>query len=118
MHEMNAEMKACIEECLRCQTTCLGMAMNHCLAVGGAHVEKEHFTTMLACAEICGTAARFMMMGSRHHPHLCRECAEICRECARSCEQVGDMQACVDACNRCAQSCESMSGGGGEHRHG
>ena len=34
------------------------------------------------------TAANFMLMGTVHHMHTCRECAEICEECARSCESV------------------------------
>lgn len=115
MHHLDPAMKACIDACLACQTTCLDMAMNHCLNVGGPHVEQEHFRTMIACADICATSARFMMMGSKHHPHVCRECAEICRECAASCARLDGMQACVDACKACAESCEAMAAGA--HRH-
>ncbi|NOG73571.1 MULTISPECIES: four-helix bundle copper-binding protein [Roseicella] len=109
MHHMTAEMQACIDECLRCHSTCLGMAMNHCLEAGGKHVEPEHFRLMLACAEMCQTSANFMLIGTRHHKHTCRECAEICEECARSCEQVGGMDDCVQACRRCAESCRKMA---------
>jgi hypothetical protein len=109
MEHIPAEMRACIEECLRCHSTCLGMAMSHCLEAGGKHVAPEHFKLMMACAEICQTAANFMLIGTRHHAHVCRECAEICEECATSCEQVGDMQVCVDACRRCAESCRKMA---------
>ena len=56
-----------------------------------------------------GVPLHFMLIGTSHHKHLCRECAEICEECARSCEQVGDMQECVDACRRCAESCRKMA---------
>ncbi|SCZ08544.1 four-helix bundle copper-binding protein [Microvirga guangxiensis] len=109
MHQMSKEMQACIDECLRCYRTCLGMAMTHCLEQGGKHVEPGHFRLMMACAEICRTSAHFMLIGTPHHKHTCRECAEICEECARSCEQVGDMQECVDQCRRCAESCRRMA---------
>lgn len=32
------EMRACIDECLRCYQTCLGTAMTQCLEAGGEHV--------------------------------------------------------------------------------
>ena len=109
MHQLSQEMRNCIEECLRCYQVCLGTAMTHCLWVGGKHTEKQHFSLMMACAEICRTTAHFMLLNSPHHKHLCRECAEICRECARDCERVGDMQECVEACKRCAESCSRMA---------
>ena len=110
MHKMSPDMQACIEECLRCYSMCLSTAMNHCLEMGGKHTEKPHFTLMMACAEMCRTAAHFMLIGSRHHKHTCGECAEICAECADDCERIGDMQECVDACRRCAESCRRMAG--------
>jgi len=85
------------------------MAMGHCLEQGGAHTEKKHFTLMMACAEICRTAAHFMLIGSAHHPHVCRECAEICEECARDCERIGDMEECVRMCRQCAEECSRMA---------
>jgi hypothetical protein len=109
MHHTDAEMKACIDECLACYATCLSMATGHCLELGGKHTEKKHFTLMLACAEICRTSAHFMLIGSPHHKHTCRECAEICTECADDCERIGDMQDCVAACRRCAESCNKMA---------
>ena len=109
MHHISQDMQSCIDECLRCHSTCLGTAMNHCLEQGGRHVEPAHFRLMMACAEICQTSANFMLIGTDHHKHVCRECAEICEECARSCEQIGDMQECVDACRRCAESCRNMA---------
>jgi len=48
MESLSAEMRACIEECLRCHTTCLSMAMNHCLTVGGKHAEPGHFKLVMA----------------------------------------------------------------------
>ena len=109
MHHQSADMQACIEACLDCHKTCLGMAMNHCLEAGGKHLEPEHFRLMIACAEICQAAANVMLTGSDIHKRLCAVCAEVCEQCAASCEQVGDMQECVDACRRCAESCRKMA---------
>lgn len=109
MHQMSPEMQACIDECLRCHSACLSMAMNHCLEVGGKHVEPQHFKLMMACAEICRTSASFMLIGSEHHKRTCAVCAEVCEACAKSCEEIGDMQECVDACRRCAESCRKMA---------
>ncbi len=83
--------------------------MTHCLEAGGKHVEPEHFRLMLACAEMCRNSANMMLIGTRHHMHTCRECAEICEECANSCERVGDMEACVAQCRRCAARCREMA---------
>ena len=100
----------CIEDCLRCYRTCLEMAMTHCLEHGGSHVEPRHVRIMMACAEICRTAAHFMLMRSEHERHLCRECAEICEQCAADCERLGGMDPCVQHCRRCAASCTEMAG--------
>ncbi len=110
MRHLSSEMQSCVEECLRCYAICLSAAMNHCLEMGGAHVEKKHFTLMMACAEICRTSAHFMLIGTPRHRHTCAECAEVCSECADDCERIGDMQDCVDACRRCAASCRQMAG--------
>jgi hypothetical protein len=110
MHQLSQQMRSCIDECLRCYQVCLGTAMTHCLETGGKHTEPKHFRLMMACAEICRTAAHFMLLSSPHHKHVCGECAEICQECARDCERVGDMDECVEACRRCAESCRKMAG--------
>lgn len=103
------QMQKCIDDCLACYQTCLSMAMGHCLEVGGEHVEKQHFTLMLACSEMCRTAAHFMLIGSEQHAFICAECAEICDQCAKDCRRIGDMEACVVACERCADSCRQMA---------
>lgn len=108
-HKLSSDMQACIDECLRCHSVCLGMAMHHCLEAGGKHVEPMHFRLMLTCAEACQAAANFMLIGTVHHKHMCAECADVCEDCAKSCEQVGDMQECVDACRACAESCRRMA---------
>jgi hypothetical protein len=83
--------------------------MGHCLEAGGEHTAPQHFRLMMACAEICRTSAHFMLIGSPHHKHTCRECAEICRECAKDCARLDGMDECVEACEACAKSCEKMA---------
>ena len=109
MHQLSQEMRSCVETCLKCYAVCLGSAMHHCLETGGQHVEPKHFRLMMACAEICRTSAHFMLIGSEHHKHTCRECAEICQECAEDCERLGDMDECAQECRRCAESCGQMA---------
>ena len=109
MNHQSPDMQACIDACLKCYSVCLGTAMNHCLKVGGKHLEPGHFRLMMACAEICRTSAHFMLIGTAHHRHTCRECAEICQECAEDCARLGDMEKCVKACRACAESCRKMA---------
>jgi len=70
-------------------------AMNHCLEVGGKHLEPTHFRLMINCAEICQTSANFMLSGSPYHKLTCGICAQVCEACAQSCEQIGNMDECV-----------------------
>ncbi len=109
MKHLSAEMKKCIENCQNCHAICLGMAASHCLEMGGAHVEPNHFRLMMDCAQICATCADFMLRGSKHHPHVCGECADICRDCAQSCADLDGMEECVAACNACVESCGAMA---------
>lgn len=105
----SAEMKSCIEACLACYKTCTSIAMNHCLEMGGEHTKPDHFKLMMACAEMCRTSAHFMLIGTPHHVHTCRACAEICAQCAADCERIGDMDECVAACRACEESCRKMA---------
>ena len=109
MHRIDEDMQECIDSCLDCYAVCLSTAMGHCLETGGKHVAPDHFRLMMACTEICRTAAHFMLIGTPHHKHTCRECAEICRECARDCATLDGMEECVEACEECAESCEKMA---------
>jgi hypothetical protein len=106
---LSAEMTRCVDTCLKCYSTCLSTAMNHCLEAGGKHTEPQHFRLMIACAEICRTAAHCMLVNTPHHKHTCRACAEICSECADDCERIGGMDDCVARCRECAKSCRAMA---------
>ena len=110
MLNLSATLEACIEECLRCQSVCLAMATQHCLVVGGRHLEPDHYRLMLACAEMCRTSAQMMLIGTPYQRHTCRVCASICDECATSCAAIGGMDDCVIACRACAVSCRHVAG--------
>lgn len=108
-HEPSPELQMCIDQCTNCHDICLRDATTHCLEMGGEHVRPEHLKLMFDCADICRTAADFMLRGSPRHAQICGVCAEICEACAEDCERVGDMQECVEACRACAESCRTMA---------
>lgn len=103
-------MDTCIENCLECFKTC-EQTLAECFARGGKHVEQGHITLLHACAEICQTSARFMLMKSNFHTKTCGVCAEVCQECANACDSMEDdfMKKCAEMCRKCAQSCSEMS---------
>lgn len=119
MHNQpSTQMQKCIDDCIRCHQTCLQMAMNHCLELGGKHVEPQHFRSMITCAEMCRTTADFMLSSSPLHAQACALCAQVCEACAQSCEQLGDMDDCVQASRECADSCRQMAGAAAQALHG
>lgn len=104
------DLTACIEVCSECHDICEQMIYQHCLKLGGKHVEPEHLKLMADCAQICQTSADFMLRGSPRHQMTCGICAEICTACADDCERIGEMEECVEVCRRCAESCREMAG--------
>ena len=110
-HQMSDRMQECIDRCRSCQEICLE-SIRHCLELGGPHAAPDHIGMLITCAEICDTSARFMLLGSKHHPSTCDVCAEVCEACATECERFTDdamMQQCADICRRCAESCRQMA---------
>lgn len=115
MHHMkllDENMKNCIEMCNGCHDECETVLFQHCVKMGGKHVEEKHVRLMADCIEICQTAANFMLRGSDLHTSTCETCAEVCEACADSCEEVGgeEMKNCAETCRNCAESCREMSG--------
>jgi hypothetical protein len=110
-HHVDPSMQECIDRCQTCQESCLSTA-TYCLDKGGKHAERGHMSLLSACAEICDTAARFMLLGSEYHDRTCEVCADICDACAEDCESISDddvMTACAEVCRRCAESCRQMA---------
>ena len=110
------QMDECIEACNDCRDECEKMLFQHCLKVGGKHVEQKHIQLMADCVEICQTAANFMLRGSDNATATCGVCAEICDSCADSCEELDGMEDCAKTCRECAETCRSMAGSGGMRR--
>jgi len=109
---MNPSMQECIDTCVNCHRVCLETFTQHCLKMGGAHVEQQHARLMLDCIQICQTCADFMLRGSELHQITCNACAEICQLCAEDCARFeGDeMRRCAETCSHCAQVCHEMAG--------
>jgi hypothetical protein len=88
---------------------------------GGDHARTEHVTLLLDCAEICQTAANFMLRNSELHSRVCALCAEVCDRCAEDCEKLAAdddmMRQCAQACRRCAEACREMAQHSGRPRH-
>lgn len=109
MKPYSFQIEATMRALVHCHQTCLGMAMTHCLEVGGEHARPQHLRLMLDCAAICSTTADFLARKSQFHTQLCAFCAEICETCGADCEKVGDMQPCVDACRNAAGVCREAA---------
>jgi hypothetical protein len=109
MHAFSRTVSECIDACLACHKTCLGMAMTHCLESGGPHLEPPHFRLMIDCAAICATTADFLSHKSQFHRELCGLCAVVCDACAADCEKLDGMEACVQACRTCAAACRTTA---------
>jgi hypothetical protein len=110
-HHTSDRMQECIDRCQSCQESCLE-SVGHCLQLGGEHAAPDHIRLLIACAEICDTSARFMLLGSTHHVRTCEVCADVCDDCAKDCARFTDdemMQRCADVCRRCAESCRQMA---------
>ena len=106
----SSSMQPCIDACSNCHNTCKETMFQHCLEVGGKHVEKAHINLMVDCIEICQIAANLMLRGSGKASDICKICADICDDCANSCEALEDekMESCAEACRDCADLCRNM----------
>ncbi len=58
----------------------------------GDQVDAGHFRLMLNCADICRTAADFLLSKSEFHVRLCAVCADVCEACAESCRAVANYE--------------------------
>jgi hypothetical protein len=102
-----------IQACWACRQECQDMLFNHCLEIGGKHLDPDHVRIMMDCIEMCQTAADAMVRRSPVHAVICTACAEVCDACADSCQKVGGvgMELCADACRECAALCRQMANG-------
>ena len=124
--QLSPELRRCIVDCLGCYSTCLE-TVTYSLEVGGQHVEPVRIRLLLDCADICQTAAAFMLRNSDLHQRVCAVCAEVCEQCAESCAQLGShpqMAAARPLVNRLPRPAGPvlvpclLASGRGEHRPG
>jgi hypothetical protein len=118
MHEIVARLdvqdpvRRCLALCIECHAIC-ERCIPHCLEMGDEHAGREHQTTMRDCAQICGTAADFMIRSSELMHGVCGVCADACDRCAESCGRLasGDpmMEVRAEMCRQCADACREMS---------
>lgn len=104
-HIYSPQLQDTLEKLSACHDTCLSMAINHCLEMGGAHARPQHMRLMLDCVEICGLAHGAILRKSQFHALILSLCADICETCAKACAALGDMEECVAACRACMTAC-------------
>ena len=109
--EPRADLATCADLCQATHRACLE-TMLYCLGRGGAHADADHIRLLADCAQMCQTAADFMLRQSPLHGAVCSVCAEVCDQCAVECDAFEDegLEACARLCRQCAASCESMAG--------
>lgn len=111
-HQINSDLRTCIENCLKCHSICME-TVNHCLQKGEEHANADHIKILLDCAQICQTSADFMLRTSALHPDICAICEEACKRCADNCKKIGNdddlMMRCAEICRKCAESCGQMA---------
>lgn len=100
-----------IQACWECRNECQVVLFNHCLKMGGKHLESDHVKAMTDCIQLCQVAADAMVRQSPSYADICTACARICNTCADSCEVLegAEMRHCADLCRRCADSCLEIS---------
>jgi len=111
-------MRACVERCLACETAGTE-AVGESLRRGGRYAEPSFVNLILACADLCATTGRFMLLRSEFHVLMCEACADVCEACADDCEAWGadgELAGWVEACRRCAEACRELAGRQGARR--
>jgi hypothetical protein len=109
--QLTVELEECVRHCRECQRECVE-TLEHCLRQGGEQAASNRIVMLFDCAEICETAASFLIRRSDLHGAVCGVCAEICSRCAEDCEDFLEderMRRCAEICRECADSCRQTS---------
>jgi len=115
INRMTNDMQQCIQNCLDCHAICLATS-TYCLEQRGVPVGDSQTRALIDCADICSTAADFMVRGSEQHPLVCNLCAAIASRCAAECRRSATdphLNSAQQACELCADSCRAMA----THQH-
>ena len=109
--ETRADANTCADLCQATRQSCLE-TMLYCLGRGGPYADADHIRLLADCAEMCQTAADFMLRESPLHGSVCAVCAEVCDQCAIECDAFAEsrLEQCARLCRQCAASCESLAG--------
>jgi hypothetical protein len=108
MYNCDPETKECITALQACHAACLQFATFDCLEGGILQVEANRIRLMLDCAEICQTAANFLIRDSDHYLRVCREAAVICEDLSSVCCKITTMKRVLVACNNCVSACRAI----------
>lgn len=103
------EAERCIDALQACYAACMRNVSYGNVKKSGP-IQEEHVRLMLDCAEMCQTAANFLIRESDHYLRICREAAEICKDLASSCEGVDGMDGIRSTCDECVSVCRVIVG--------
>lgn len=109
MTPYSPQLRGTLDRLSHCHGTCLSMAVNHCLALGGEHARPQHMRLMLDCVDICALARDAVLRKSQFHTSILALCAEICGTCGKACDELGQMEECAAACRACMEACRQAA---------
>ena len=105
-----AQMEACKEISIECQTTCIE-TLQYCKSQGGQYMDMAMMSMMRDCAEMCMMCVNMINDGSEFMGNTCSLCAQICDRTAMACEQMSNdetMKLCAAICRKCAEYCNQL----------
>lgn len=107
-------MNDCIQACNDTHEAAL-RTLGWATSEGSKKTTPEFVRLLMDCAEICQTAADFMLRGSELHHETCRACEEVCEAVFEACEQSGidEIEEFQQQVKTCAEHCRDMSNAGG-----
>lgn len=103
------EAERCIDALQACYAVCM-RSVSYGYVKESGPLQEEHVRLMIDCAEMCQTAANFLIRESDHYLRICREAAEICKDLVSSCEGVDGMEGILSICDECVSACRVIVG--------
>ncbi|MBR9970738.1 four-helix bundle copper-binding protein [Magnetospirillum sulfuroxidans] len=104
-------MKDCINACDLAHRAATEAAI-HAMQQGGKLADWELVQLLLDTADICETAADFLLRSSRQYTPVLRVASEIADKCADACEKLAPsdlrMKECAQSCRRAATQCRKL----------
>jgi hypothetical protein len=90
-----------------CHDTCRRLFMAYAPKESGRTLSAVFLKRLLACIEISGTTANYLLKEGVAADRLCDITAQVCTHCAESCEtvKVADAQSCAQLCRDAARVC-------------